>query len=693
MQKKILLPLRDHRLCAILVGLLCAALYWQTLAPTAMWYDMAEMPAAAYFLGIAHSTGYPLYLLLGKLFTFIPVGDIAYRVNLMSAVFAAMTVIAVFFVVWDLTHHHGAATLAALTLGASSTLWANATLAEGYTLNAFFTALLTYLLLTWQRTARRPPLLGAFYLLGLAMGNHHLIQFFGVAMLVYWASVSWQRQSRLPWLDLPLFALLFLVGFAINLYLPLRAAQKPVMMWADASNWSTFWRMVTIGQGSESSTNLLTASPAVLWARLQRMIRFPAYEFTMIGMSLALWGAIRLWRDNRAILSHSVVGSTLTLLLILSYGIHDIFDYFLPIYVMTAIWLGVGIKALLEQLRRWLDVHRRKGSTLFLPRVCPPIVNLLLLGLPLYLVGRDYPVLDRSQDDSSYLYANYLAGRVEKDARILADFWAWAPLAYYQALDGWRSDVWIYGTLSSLDIDWEEFIPALTAESDAVYVAAGGPIPPGLLHNAELHPVGIGVIETVTDFGVPQPWDKDLWMPLGNVYRIMARPPNLAEGSVPVSRRIEEVRFDDNLSLVGFGGPTKPERIGSTLKLSYYWVLNKPTDISYYVRVHLADSGGSLQLLRGMPIWDHSHIIGGLTPTSTWAPGVIMGERYDALIPWRVGPGRYAVKVWVFAGREGTHPVPAVGRPDHEEGLTVGYVEVLPRQGPLDVRPQSAPRQ
>ena len=74
---------------------LALAVYLRTLAPTVMWYDMGEFATAAYVLGIAHNTGYPLLMLLGKLFTYLPLGDIAYRVNLLSAVCAALTVMVV----------------------------------------------------------------------------------------------------------------------------------------------------------------------------------------------------------------------------------------------------------------------------------------------------------------------------------------------------------------------------------------------------------------------------------------------------------------------------------------------------------------------------------------------------------------------------------------------------------------------
>ena len=78
-----------HFLLANKYGVLAAGLafilYLFTLAPTVMWYDMGEFALGSYVLGIGHDPGYPLYMILGKLFTLLPIGDVAYRVNLMSA--------------------------------------------------------------------------------------------------------------------------------------------------------------------------------------------------------------------------------------------------------------------------------------------------------------------------------------------------------------------------------------------------------------------------------------------------------------------------------------------------------------------------------------------------------------------------------------------------------------------------------
>ncbi len=73
--------------------------YLKTLCPTVYVGDSGELIAAVYTLGIAHPPGYPLYCLLGKLFTFLPFGSIAFRVNLMSAFFASLTIVLVYLVV------------------------------------------------------------------------------------------------------------------------------------------------------------------------------------------------------------------------------------------------------------------------------------------------------------------------------------------------------------------------------------------------------------------------------------------------------------------------------------------------------------------------------------------------------------------------------------------------------------------
>ena len=77
-------------LYALFVVLATFWVYVKTLAPTVSFFDSGELISAAYTLGVAHPPGYPLYVLLGWLFSKLPIGNIAYRINRMSAFFASI---------------------------------------------------------------------------------------------------------------------------------------------------------------------------------------------------------------------------------------------------------------------------------------------------------------------------------------------------------------------------------------------------------------------------------------------------------------------------------------------------------------------------------------------------------------------------------------------------------------------------
>src|SRR5687768_7162904 len=132
------------RRAAVLPFVLFLALYVRTAAPSVMSGDSAEFQMAAPLLGVPHPTTYPLYVLLGKLTTLvIPIGDMAWRVTIVSAVCAALAVALFFGMVHHLSASPLAALVGALALGLAPGLWNAATMAEVY---ALLMALLVVLL-------------------------------------------------------------------------------------------------------------------------------------------------------------------------------------------------------------------------------------------------------------------------------------------------------------------------------------------------------------------------------------------------------------------------------------------------------------------------------------------------------------------------------------------------------------------
>jgi hypothetical protein len=155
--------------------------YLPDVAPWVGRADTFEFQVVAPRLAIAHPSGYPLYVLLGKLFSLLPVGTIAWRVNLSSAVCAALAAWFLYRAVEDGACSGGfpidssaSSLLAALTLAFSPTLWSRSVEAEVYALNALLVALTLWVVVRWTRGRLAPeralPLLGL--LTGVGIASH-----------------------------------------------------------------------------------------------------------------------------------------------------------------------------------------------------------------------------------------------------------------------------------------------------------------------------------------------------------------------------------------------------------------------------------------------------------------------------------------------------------------------------------------
>ncbi|MDZ7264649.1 MAG: DUF2723 domain-containing protein [candidate division KSB1 bacterium] len=182
-----------HRLGAALVFIFSLIVYSLTIAPTTSFWDCGEFITCAYILGVPHPPGAPFYLLLGRIFSMIPwAADIGLRVNLISAIATALTVMLTYLIIvrliklWrgqirsgsDRLIHYGSAIIGALAFAFSDSLWFNAVEAEVYAISMFFTAIVLWLILVWHEKADDPHsdkyLFLIAYSIGLAIGIHLL---------------------------------------------------------------------------------------------------------------------------------------------------------------------------------------------------------------------------------------------------------------------------------------------------------------------------------------------------------------------------------------------------------------------------------------------------------------------------------------------------------------------------------------
>ena len=187
-----------------------------SLCPTIYVGDSSLFAAASFSLGSAHPPGYPLYIMLGKLLTFLPFGNIAFKVNLVSAIFGSLTSLIVLKSSMEITGNRYASWAAAFICGISPIFFMESIKAEVYSLNSFLAMVVFYLGIKILKgdDIFKNSLMG-FFIIGLGFGNHQTIGFMGLVLL-FPLAVRWKEIKTL-WLMWACLA--FLSGFSVNLFL------------------------------------------------------------------------------------------------------------------------------------------------------------------------------------------------------------------------------------------------------------------------------------------------------------------------------------------------------------------------------------------------------------------------------------------------------------------------------------------
>jgi len=374
------------------VFLLVFALYLRTLSPTVLYLQdpklldavMVQMQVAV--LGITHPTGYPTYLMLTHLFTYLPIGDVAYRVNLGSAFYAALAVVAVYLTGLLLSKRIVAAAAGALVFGLGAALWSQAVIAEVYTLNALLVAATIGVMLLWRERLRDRYLLLSAFLVGLCLTNHLTS---GLLLPTGFLLVALVDRSKLKDAGLLLKgAGLFLLGLTPYLYLPIRAAMDPPMDANNPTNLERFWYVVS---GGNLTGSFFSFGPAELPRRMLFYGEHLLQNMPFLVVMVALTGAVVVLLRDRA------AGMFLGFLFFgwLFYSIEndipDIDLYFIPTYLVLSLWAAAGFGALLdeaESLTGGLSKAARWGVI--------GALSAVMLLLPLFSVGGTYAKSDMS---------------------------------------------------------------------------------------------------------------------------------------------------------------------------------------------------------------------------------------------------------------------------------------------------------
>ncbi|MGB5931756.1 MAG: DUF2723 domain-containing protein, partial [Anaerolineae bacterium] len=533
------------------VALAAFLLYLRTMGPSVacIFCDSLEFQLVTYKLGIAHPTGYPLYTLLGKLFTLLPVGDIAYRVNLTSAFFGALTVALLYLTMRLALEFRLPALLGALVFAVSPVFWSQAVMAEVYTLNSAFVALTLFLLLRLKeavdegKEASLHPLALAY---GFSLTHHRTMVLLAPAMVAFilWIDRGLFKRGR-EWAGL---TSLFLAPLLLYLYIPIRGVYTSSLDGTYVNTLSGFVVQVIAGGYGVFLTGE-SREMAFYFALFRE-------QFTLVGLALGLLGLFWFLRRPKVLLLLGLAGVA-NFVFFLGYGVSDIEVFFIPLFLLWACFLGGGLALLWQGV---VALWERFSSLKRVPR-SGYAAFLILSGLwLLYLWGGNYDVVNLSQEWEAHDYGiDILSLPLEKDAVVVGILGEMTLLRYFQETEGLRPEI------TTLTADKE----SVRLETVEQQLAAG-------------HPVYLTR---------PLPGAEERWhlSALGSLIRVRERPAKMG-----VNPQVDSnISFGDDLLLLGYDSMIHRSHARMWVRVNLYWQALAETE-EFWVSLRLVDSAGRL---------------------------------------------------------------------------------------------------
>jgi hypothetical protein len=417
-------------------------------------FDSGEFMTAIHSLGSAHSPGYPFFINYAKPFTFLPFGSIAFRINIATAVSAAAACYAVYLLLTHLLaderigeddhlsnlYVRGIGFAAACAFAFTPRLWLQSNHDKPYPLIAFLAAMIFYLVLRWREAYQqgddRPAhvYLGAFFC-GLAFGAHQTMVLMVPVYAYLIITTDWRILLRLREIILAVSFAIF--GFAVHLHIPVRATQNPLLNWGDAKTLDQFlWHFLRKGYPVEPPVRNLD----LFWQQVNAF-NIP-FEYTWAGLFFLLLGCVAFRRRLRHEILAYGVGIISFLAVIAGYFntpgdlIFLTEEFFTPLYLLSAVFIGLGFFALLKFLSGMLPFIRKPGVS------ASAVAGLILLALPVTICSKNYVENDQHLNYIAHDYASNSLRTLPQRAIL----YTWGdsgafPLWYLQGVERLRDDV------------------------------------------------------------------------------------------------------------------------------------------------------------------------------------------------------------------------------------------------------------
>jgi hypothetical protein len=483
----------------LILLLIVFGFYLITLAPSLNWADGARMQLDVMFggstywsfdeasqfptdglpfdkLGVA-AWDHPLYVMLAQVFVAIPIGEPLYRINLMSAVFGALTVAIVYQIGILLVSNRWIAALCAVAFAVSHTFWLHAVTSEAYTLNMFFMATIVLISLRWPVYQRWQELTLFAFIAGLGLANHIMLAITVFLAGLYiilatpsfiqhthaWGTVISPKQyiyffSKLGGKRVLLLIFLFIIGFApwwIQFIRMAKIITLPVTLEV-VVGFPWLGRRLGVTSGVEALKNILGYSGWLL------------FQFSIVGVIVGIYGFWRMWKSRLDVTIFLLAIFLVHVVFSANYKLSDQFNFHLPSYLAFVLGITWGCSELWKKIEpkirpgrstlritsylvAWVLVLLPVGLYAITPNVLRSLgLTEARLGIPPIGTGNrdafEYFLNPNSRnDDSAARFARSTLEELELDAIVFSpkpsDQETYAVLRYVQLIEGKRPDV------------------------------------------------------------------------------------------------------------------------------------------------------------------------------------------------------------------------------------------------------------
>ena len=351
-QRETILPLQvlsqEDYLTAIVLSTLTFVVYAFTAAPGVTLADSGDFLMGVLTLGIVHPPGYPLYTVLGHLFSFLPFGEPAFLVNVFSALWGSLCLGLVFLILRTLSIDRTHAVFATLFLGFTTVFWSKTATAQVYSFNGFLIACIVFWILSYNRDKKNSQLYLIFLATGLALSNHYpLVILTGLGLVFLLDRRDLQVGDYLR-------GFMFLVlGLTPYLYLFIQASNPDLQY--------NFGKLSDFGMVLDhiARKSYVNEYGGTVWDKFILAFTFLksiitnfllASVFLVIGITCSL---VEQWKYRYPLLI-AALSPSLGVILMVTFPSNDDFkalllDYFVPAFLFLSVFLALGLSKLMNR--------------------------------------------------------------------------------------------------------------------------------------------------------------------------------------------------------------------------------------------------------------------------------------------------------------------------------------------------------